>query len=113
MRKKELVAFCNIIRAVPAFFLYSIIDIETRERLKKDIARNHPRKSNNLFALTYCLTWNKTFRNIFYFRTSRKHPLATAMLRCFFAPMKDIEIGGDIGGGVSHLARLRISTCLP
>ena len=39
MRKKELVAFCNIIRAVPAFFLYSIIDIETRERLKKDIAR--------------------------------------------------------------------------
>lgn len=54
----------------------------------------------NFLTFTYCMTWIKTFRNIFYFRTSRNHPYITALFKIIFPEMNDIEISGDIGGGL-------------
>lgn len=102
MNLKILWAYINIIRSIPAILALYII--KDKDRIYKDIERNagkeFVRKYGMILSLNYLLVNMYTFRNIYYFRIKRSSKFIAKLVSIFYLPQKDIEISGDIGGGL-------------
>lgn len=100
MNIKRILVFPNYLRAIPALLFYAGCRCDIKDKIRKDVARNSENKCFSIFELTYCLVWNKPFRNILYFRFLEQWPLVSRLIWFCFPPRNDIEISGIIGGGL-------------
>lgn len=92
----------NYIRTIPVMLICMILKIESI--IKKDLERNLwyiGTEKADLDSLNKNLLKNKCFRNIVYYRIHEKNKGLSLMFRVLYPIKKDLEIYGQIGGGLT------------
>ena len=103
---KKFLAYVNVIRTIPAILIYLLLfDKKEKSVVRMDINRNLKERDSVenlgiLIGLSYCLTHFIQFRSIYSYRINRKNKLLARLNNLFYRPMRDIELSGDIGGGL-------------
>ncbi|CEI73360.1 serine O-acetyltransferase [Romboutsia hominis] len=94
----------NIVRSIPAMIIYNIS--KDKGIIKKDIERwkniKHIDRNSLNTTLNYLLVNYPEYRNLFYYRISRKNKiLGKIVLPLFYRPLNSLYIfTPDIGGGL-------------
>jgi len=103
---KLILAYFNVVLILPAYFLYrTVLNEEGRLAVREDISRNckerdHISINSVLIGLSYCILHFRQFRNIFSYRINRSSKLWAKFFNAIYSPLKDIELSGEIGGGL-------------
>lgn len=102
MELKKTYAALNFFRTILPCLCY-IIDKKLRIIVNKDMDRQlyqcKYKNAHSIAFLNYLLINDKPFRSIFYYRIKR-HRVVWLLSHLFLKDLRDIEIGGEIKGGL-------------
>lgn len=104
----KILYFVNYIRTLPVVAICMALNLN--KIIEEDLSRNIwyvGIQDVNLSSFNKSLLRNKCFRNIVCYRICSANKMASLLFRVLYPIKQDLEIYGEIGGGVHNLSRAR------